>query len=69
MDDPFVVGELQCIADLGYNGQRFGGRHFAGLYHPPQIRPIDEFHDEVIQAGVRMAEIVNRDDVRIVQPG
>ena len=66
MHDPFVVGELQRLADLRDNRHRFLGLQFAGLHQLSQVGSLDILHDEIVQA-VDLSEVVNRDDVLVPQ--
>ncbi len=66
VDDAFVVRKLERLADLRDDGQRLLGRKPAGALDLPQIAAVHEFHYEVVQ-GARLAEVMHRDDVRMVQ--
>ncbi len=68
MHDPFVMGELQGVANLRHDGQRILRRHFAGSNRLPQIHAVNEFHDDIKQP-VALAEVVDADDIRMIQPG
>ena len=49
VDDAFVVGELQGLADLRHDRQRLLRRQLAGLHQLPQIHAVDVLHEEVVQ--------------------
>ena len=68
MDDALVVGELQRLANLRHDGQRLLRRDLPRLQQLAQVHAVHEFHQQVIEP-VRLAEVVDRDDVRVVQPG
>ena len=68
VDDPFVVGVLERIANLWDDNQRFGGREFGGLFHLAQVHAVHIFHDEIEQA-IGFAKLVDGDDVGVVQLG
>ena len=75
MDDAFVVGELERLADLRDDGQRLLGREPAGLLDLPQVPAVHEFHDQVMQRAAGawaarrgdLAEVMHGDDVGMVQ--
>ena len=62
------MGELQRVADLGNDFERFARRQFAGLLDLPQVRPIDVFHDEIVQP-VGLSKIIDGDNVGMAQFG
>ena len=68
MDDAFVVGELQGVADLRHDRQGLLGLYVAGPDRLPQVDAVDVLHDEVELAVRRAAEIVDGDDVRMAEP-
>ena len=61
VNDACVVRELQGVADLRDNRQRFGRRQSAGRERLPQVGPVDVFHDEIIQP-VNFTKLVDGDD-------
>ena len=65
VDDAFVVGELERLADLRDDQKRLARGEFACLLQLPQVQPLYVFHDEVRQA-LNLAELVHGDDVRMV---
>ncbi len=68
MNDALVVRELQSVADLRDDRQRFGRRQSAGVKSLPQGGAVDQFHDEVVEA-VRFAKLMHGDDRRVIQLG
>jgi hypothetical protein len=68
MDDAPLVGELQRLAYLRHNGQRLLGRDSPGLQQLAQRQPIHILHEEVMVTTC-FSEVVNRDDVRVIEPG
>ena len=68
MDDPFFMGVLQGLANLGDDCQCLLRLQTSALDEMPQIAPVDELHDQVKQAA-RFAEIVDGDDVGMAEPG
>jgi hypothetical protein len=68
VDDAFVVGELECFADLRDYLQRLLGREPARLLDLPQIRAVHELHHQIRLAG-RLPEIMHGHNVRVIQPG
>ena len=68
MDDAFIVGELQGIADLRHDPERFGGLQSAGPHRLAQIDAVHEFHDEITETA-GLADIVNADNVRMAEHG
>ena len=63
VDDALLVGILERLADGRHDGQRLLGRELPGLQELPQVHPIHELHQQVIQA-VGLAEVIDGDDVR-----
>ena len=68
MDDPFVVRVLERLADLGDDRQRLARLELAACQQLPQVHAIDVLHEEVVQAA-GLAEVVQGDDVRVIEPG
>ena len=68
VDDAFVVGELERLADLRDDRQRLLGRQPPGLLDLAQVAAVHEFHHQVMQRA-RLPEIMHGDDVRMVQAG
>ena len=68
MHDPFVVNVLQCLANLRHNRQSFPRGQLAGIQQLPQRQTIDELHEKVIKA-LLLAEVVDRDDMRVAENG
>jgi hypothetical protein len=64
--DPFVVGVLQRLANLRHDRQRLLRLQVPGPEHLPQVCPVHELHEEVIQPA-HLAEVVDRDDARVAQ--
>ncbi len=64
---PFFVRELQRLANLRHDGQRFGWREPSSLHGLAQVHAIDVFHQQKVEAA-RLPEVENADDVRMVQP-
>ncbi len=66
MHDPFVVRVLERLANLGNDRQRLLRLELAAGDQLPEVRAVDELHDEIVHpAG--LAEVVHRDDVRVAQ--
>lgn len=61
------VSELQSLADLGHDPQSFFRFESSILHERPQVHAVDVFHDEVEEL-VGLAEIVDLNDVRMVEP-
>ncbi len=68
MNDPVIVRILERIANLRDHRQSLAGRDATFGGQLTEVHPIDEFHQEVIEA-IRAAEFVERDDVRMVELG
>ena len=51
MDDAFVVGVLQRVADLRHDRQRLGRRQAARLDELPQVGAVDVLHHEVVKSA------------------
>ena len=68
MHNAAVMGKLQRIAKRRDNGERLLGRELAGAQQLPEIRAIHEFHQQKIKAA-GLAEIMNRNNVRVIQSG
>ena len=66
MDDTLIVCELKCVADLWNHRQGGLGRPLFRLDQVSQVRAVDVFHDQVIDA-VRDSEVVDGHHVRVVQ--
>src|SRR5882672_65889 len=67
MNNAFVMGITQGVADLGDNLQSQRRRQFLGLHELTDIFPVHKLHAEVKEA-VTLAEIKNRNDVRMIEP-
>ena len=50
MENAFVVGELERLANLGHHQKRLGGRKPAQFHRLAQIHPIHEFHQQIEKA-------------------
>ncbi len=68
MHDALVMRELERLAYLGHNLERLARGKFAGPFQLPQIQAVHKFHDEIRQPA-RLAEFINRHDVRMIQFG
>src|SRR5207249_6328210 len=66
MDDAFVVSELQGVANLRHDLQSFARQNMAGAQELPQVQPVNEFHDEVVQLA-RLTRIVDGDNVGMIE--
>ena len=75
MNHASIVSVLQRFTNLGNNRQgllRFG---IAGVNKLPQVRAIDEFHEEVVQSAGRLlfiyvshfAEVEDTNDIRMTK--
>ena len=68
MNDALIVCELQRIANLWHDGQRFARGDAAGSQQLAEVDAVHEFHEEKIKA-LGAAEVVNSDDAGMVQLG
>jgi hypothetical protein len=68
MHQPLVVRVLQGVAELLNDRQRLRGRQRAALQEVTQVLAVDVFHGERVEP-IAVAEIVDRDDVRMIEPG
>ena len=68
VDDALLVGELQRLADLRHDDQRLLGASLPALQQLPQGHAVHELHQQVGIAA-RLAEVIDGDDVRMVEPG
>ena len=68
MDNAFVVGELEGLANLGNDLEGFARGKFARAFQLAEVQAIDEFHDDESQA-VDLAEFMDGNDVRVVESG
>src|SRR5262249_10592983 len=68
VNDSLVMRELQCLADLGDNRERFLRLELAVANEGPQVHAVNKLHDE-IEENVRLAEVVDLDDIRVVKAG
>ena len=64
---PLVVRVLQRLADPRHDRQRFGRGEVAARHRLPQRDALDELHHEVVEA-LAVAEVIDADDVRVIQP-
>lgn len=69
MDDPFVVGELEGVADLADDFECLLRVGRAICDHLPEGWAFDVLHEEVVEAAGGLTEVENADDVGVVQPG
>jgi hypothetical protein len=68
MDDTFVVGELQRLANLRHDLQRLARGKLPRSLQLPQVQSVHKLHDEERQS-VHLAELVNGHNVGMTQPG
>lgn len=66
MNDARVVRELERLANLRHDAQRFTRRNAAVAEQLPEVDAVNKFHEEIKQA-VALAELVERDDVRMIE--
>jgi hypothetical protein len=66
VNDAFFVRILQRVTDLWHDLERLLRREFAGLQRLPQIDAVHVLHQEK-EVSSRLAEVVDRDDVRVAQ--
>ena len=59
---------LQRFTDRRHDGQRLLRREPAGRHGLAQVHAIDKLHQQEVEAA-GLAEVVNRDDVRVIQRG
>ena len=69
VDDVFRVGVMQGVADLGDDFQRLRGVQAGAGEDALEVGAIDVFHREIEQPGTRLAEVVNGNDARVLEPG
>ena len=62
------MGVLEGVANLRHDGQGLARRDPAGAQQLAQAHPVHVLHQEIVNP-VRLAELVERDDVRMIQPG
>ncbi len=65
--DALLMGVLQGLTDCGHNRQRLLRRELPRLQQLPQAQPIGKLHEQVIQA-IGLAEVIDGDNVRVIQP-
>ena len=58
---------LERLADLGHDRQGLSRREAARAHRLPEVDAVHKFHQQVKEA-VGLAEVVNADDVRMIQP-
>ena len=66
VNDAFIMRKLKRFADLRNDDHRLFGRKSSRLLHLAQIGSVNELHQQVGE-GPRLAEVVNRHDVGMVQ--
>lgn len=67
MHDAVVVGVLERIANLRHDGQCLARGHAAGADHLPEVDAIDILHEKEKEVAC-LPELVERDDVRMIEP-
>src|SRR5580704_1459927 len=68
VNDPLVVRELQCLADLRHDLERLVRPELAVADQCSQVDSVDILHHEV-EILLGPAEIVDLDDMRVIEPG
>jgi hypothetical protein len=68
MHNPALVRKLQRLAEWWYDRERLLRRQLPGAKQLTQVHAVHVLHQQ-IEKAVRLAEIMDCDDVRMVQPG
>src|SRR5229473_4781252 len=68
VDDAFIVGKLKRFANLRDDAKRLGWCQSTSALERAQVGSIYKFHQEIGHAAC-LAEVVHRDDIRVIQPG
>ena len=68
MDDAVIVRILERVTNLRHDRQCFPRSHPLRIQHLAQVQPVDVLHHKKVQP-VRLPEVVDRDDVRMIESG